>query len=282
MSAVAALRAARLAGVTVWVDAGALALEAAGEPPASVLDLLARHKKEIIALLTAGPTHPSGCGVVPANDALITARCARCGTTPPGFTAIANPAGWVCASCDPGTPSPPPVASAVPPADPAEIERLALALMAEAERNPAVTITDREKARLYYRAEAMRRLDLYRRRARDAVSGPDIEREAIMGEESAPTLPAEAHAATVAPLLRAASPLAGVPGAVACRSCGRGIWCSPSWRGPQPPDLCAECWRAEIDLAHRRRNEAQAIENCRRADIEAFEAGLAARRRGRP
>ena len=73
MSAVAALRAARLAGVTVWVDAGALALEAAGEPPASVLDLLARHKKEIIALLTAGPTHPSGCGVVPANDALITA-----------------------------------------------------------------------------------------------------------------------------------------------------------------------------------------------------------------
>lgn len=44
-----------------------------------------------------------------------------------------------------------------------------------------------------------------------------------------------------------ASPLASVPGAVACRSCGRGIWRSPSWRGPQPPDLCAQCWR-ETDV----------------------------------
>jgi hypothetical protein len=75
------------------------------------------------------------------------------------------------------------------------------------------------------------------------ASVDDPEREAIMGEEAAPMMPVEAHNATVAALLRAASPLAGAPGAVACRSCGRGVWCSPSWRGPQPPDLCAQCWR---------------------------------------
>ena len=77
-------------------------------------------------------------------------------------------------------------------------------------------------------------------RAADAVAGADSERAAIMAEGDAPKLPAEAHAATVTGLLRAASPLFGVPGAVACRRCGRGIWCSPSWAGP-PPDLCLTC-----------------------------------------
>ena len=125
----------------------------------------------------------------------------------------------------------------------AEIETLAEALMAEAERNPAVRITDPEKARLYFEAEARRRLDLIARNAALAVSGEDEERAALMAEEAAPTLPAEAHNAAVAALLLAASPLAGTPGARPCRSCGRGIWTSPTWAGPAPRDLCAECWR---------------------------------------
>ena len=94
--------------------------------------------------------------------------------------------------------------------------------------------------------------DLIRQRARDAVSGEDEEHAAIRAEEAAPMLPAEAHAATVAPLLLAASPLAGVPGARRCPACGRGIWCSPSWVGPPPPDLCAECWASEREAGHER------------------------------
>ncbi len=137
----------------------------------------------------------------------------------------------------------------LPLADPAEIERLPLALMAEADRNPAVTITDRnpatritdrEKALVYHRGEAMRRLDLLRQHARDAVAGDDPERAAIQAEESASMLPAEAHSATLAALLLAASPLAGVPGAWPCPSCGRGIWVSPSWRGARPT-VCRSC-----------------------------------------
>lgn len=157
--------------------------------------------------------------------------------------------------------------SPLPPVTPAEtdaeIETLAEALMAAHLSTSGCGVTDREKARLYYRAEAMRRLDLLRQRARDAVSGPDEEREAIMGE---PVM-ALPQPATVAGLLLAASPLAGTPGAVACRSCSRGIWCSPSWRGPQPPDLCATCWAAE-NLAQRSREEAGAAANCERADSE--------------
>jgi hypothetical protein len=86
-----------------------------------------------------------------ANDALMTARCARCGTTSPGFTAITNPAGWVCASCDPGTPSPPPVASAVTPAGLplAEIIRLVEAIVAAAPAD--------QPARLVKAAISMRR-----------------------------------------------------------------------------------------------------------------------------
>lgn len=63
------------------------------------------------------------------------------------------------------------------------------------------------------------------------------------GAATPPMMPGEAHSAAVAGLLLAASPLASTPGAVACRSCGRGIWVSPSWRGPAPRDLCAECYR---------------------------------------
>ena len=134
--------------------------------------------------------------------------------------------------------------SPLPPVTPAEteaeIETLAEALMRAHLSTPGCTITDREKALAYHRSEAMRRLDLIRQRAIDATSGPDIEREAIQAEEAAlPTLRVQPLALTTG-LLRAASPLAGIPGARPCPACGRGIWTSPSWRGSLPT-LCRCC-----------------------------------------
>ncbi len=60
----------------------------------------------------------------------------------------------------------------------------------------------------------------------------------------APMMPAGARSEGVAALRLAASPLAGMPGARPCRGCGRGIWCSPGWRGPAPRDLCGACFWA--------------------------------------
>ncbi len=74
----------------------------------------------------------------------------------------------------------------------------------------------------------------------EALADLLAERAAIVAEERAPLLPAEAHNASVAALLRAASPLAGTPGARPCRHCGRGIWVSSAWRGPAP-DVCLDC-----------------------------------------
>jgi hypothetical protein len=51
MSAVDALRAAHAAGVTVMFDGEGLLLEANAEAPQAVLDVLARHKLGILALL---------------------------------------------------------------------------------------------------------------------------------------------------------------------------------------------------------------------------------------
>ena len=124
-----------------------------------------------------------------------------------------------------------------------DVEALAAALMAEAEASPAQTITDHGRALVYFRGEALRRLDLIRQRAIDATSGEDIEREAIEAEEAMPMAAPKAHKRAVAGLMLAASPLAGVPGALACRGCGCAIWCSPSWKGPPPRDLCFDCWR---------------------------------------
>jgi hypothetical protein len=56
MSAAEALKVARAVGVRLGIDGDALTLEAATAPPPTVLDLLARHKAGIIAL------------VRPAND----------------------------------------------------------------------------------------------------------------------------------------------------------------------------------------------------------------------
>ncbi len=54
MSAAKALRAARMAGIDVRIEDGGLALEAEAPPSAEILELLARHKPGIIALLRPG------------------------------------------------------------------------------------------------------------------------------------------------------------------------------------------------------------------------------------
>ena len=53
MSAAEALRAARASGVRLTVDGEGLVLEAPTPPPPAVLDLLSRHKAEVVALLRA-------------------------------------------------------------------------------------------------------------------------------------------------------------------------------------------------------------------------------------
>jgi len=51
MSAAQALKAAQAAGVRLGTDGDALTLEASAAPPPDVLDLLARHKSGVVALL---------------------------------------------------------------------------------------------------------------------------------------------------------------------------------------------------------------------------------------
>lgn len=61
MSAFAALVDARVAGVSLRVDAGSLAWKAANPPPPGLLAALAQHKQEVILLLKRGqvPWKPS-------------------------------------------------------------------------------------------------------------------------------------------------------------------------------------------------------------------------------
>jgi hypothetical protein len=54
MSAIAALKAARAAGVHLRIDGNALILEASAEPPSSVLDLLLVNKASIVTMLRPG------------------------------------------------------------------------------------------------------------------------------------------------------------------------------------------------------------------------------------
>lgn len=54
VSAAEALTQARAAGIRVGIDGEALVLEASAPPPAEVLDLLTRHKAEILTLLRPG------------------------------------------------------------------------------------------------------------------------------------------------------------------------------------------------------------------------------------
>jgi hypothetical protein len=60
MSALHALNAALDAGVRIGVDGDALTLDANAAPPEAVLDLLSRHKAEVIALLRTGSGGGSG------------------------------------------------------------------------------------------------------------------------------------------------------------------------------------------------------------------------------
>ncbi|MEO8884307.1 MAG: hypothetical protein ABI377_12990, partial [Devosia sp.] len=60
MSAFQALNAARNAGVRIGVDGDALTLDAGAAPPAAVLDLLSRHKAQVLALLRTGNDGCSG------------------------------------------------------------------------------------------------------------------------------------------------------------------------------------------------------------------------------
>jgi hypothetical protein len=53
VSAAQALKAARDAGVVLGVDGEDLILEATAPPPAAILDLLSRHKAEVLSLLRA-------------------------------------------------------------------------------------------------------------------------------------------------------------------------------------------------------------------------------------
>jgi hypothetical protein len=51
MSAIEALKTARAAGVRFGIDGDDLVLEASAPPPPAVIDLLSRHKAEVVALL---------------------------------------------------------------------------------------------------------------------------------------------------------------------------------------------------------------------------------------
>jgi hypothetical protein len=53
MSAAEALQAAQNAGVEIGIDGDDLVLEASAPPPAAVLDLLSRHKAEVLAVFAA-------------------------------------------------------------------------------------------------------------------------------------------------------------------------------------------------------------------------------------
>jgi hypothetical protein len=60
MSAVQALKLARAADVRIGVDGDALTLDADAQPPPAVLDLLSRHKAQLLALLRPGSDGWSG------------------------------------------------------------------------------------------------------------------------------------------------------------------------------------------------------------------------------
>ena len=60
MSAAEALKQARAAGIRLVIDSDDLLLEASAPPPAEVLDLLARHKPDIVILLRLGSDGWSG------------------------------------------------------------------------------------------------------------------------------------------------------------------------------------------------------------------------------
>ena len=74
MSAAEALKAAYASGVQIGIDGNDLVLAAPAAPPVAVLDLLSRHKAEILALLASRPHqapqrpgNASGIGTLPSE-----------------------------------------------------------------------------------------------------------------------------------------------------------------------------------------------------------------------
>jgi hypothetical protein len=53
MTALEALKAAHAAGITIQIDGDDLVVQAAAQPPSAVIDLLSRHKAEVLAMLAA-------------------------------------------------------------------------------------------------------------------------------------------------------------------------------------------------------------------------------------
>ena len=90
MSAAEALKAARAAGVELGIDGDDLVLEASAPPPAAVLDLLSRHKAEIVALLRPGRRRLVGRGLAgllrrAGRHRRVRWRTAACGGRGPGL-----------------------------------------------------------------------------------------------------------------------------------------------------------------------------------------------------
>ena len=93
MSAAEALKAARAAGVSLRVDGGDLVLEAFAPPPSAVLDLLSRHKAELVALLRSSDGQALEACIVEwlddHPDASKPGWCAWCGEAEAPWRAVA-------------------------------------------------------------------------------------------------------------------------------------------------------------------------------------------------
>jgi hypothetical protein len=75
MTVFRALKAARAAGIRFKIDGENLVLQAATQPPASIIDLLSRHKTEVLAMLAAREYE--------SNENRLAAPCAPCRTVTP-------------------------------------------------------------------------------------------------------------------------------------------------------------------------------------------------------
>jgi hypothetical protein len=69
MNAAEAIKAARDAGIELGIDGDDLVLEASASPPAAVLDLLSRHKTEVLVVLAAKLLAPTLISESPAESA---------------------------------------------------------------------------------------------------------------------------------------------------------------------------------------------------------------------
>lgn len=93
MSAVEALKAARAAGIQLGIDGDDLVLEAPAPPPPAVIDLLSRHKAEVVSMPARAKAHrtarsgaPIGSGsasaAIPERPRLSRLSRRACGIAP--------------------------------------------------------------------------------------------------------------------------------------------------------------------------------------------------------